>query len=173
MSLIGDNICLRAIEPADADLLYQWENDETAWHLSNTITPFSRFVIDQYIMDSQLDFYTTKQLRLMIDSTADKKTVGSIDLFDFDPHHQRAGLGIMIAKEFRNQQFASEALNLLIEYSFSTLDMHQLYCNILADNEISLSLFRKHQFEIIGNKRQWIKIKEQWVDEYLLQLIRK
>jgi len=173
MLLTGENIYLRAIEPADADLLYQWENDETAWHLSNTITPFSRFVIDQYIMDSQLDFYTTKQIRLMIDSTADKKTVGSIDLFDFDPHHQRAGLGIMIAKEFQNQQFASEALKLIIEYSFDLLDLHQLYCNILTDNEISLQLFKKQHFEIIGNKRQWIKINEQWKDEYLLQLIRK
>jgi diamine N-acetyltransferase len=173
MTLSGDIVCLRAIEPADADLLYQWENDETAWYLSNTITPFSRFVIDQYIMDSQLDIFTTKQLRLMIETTADKKTVGSIDLFDFDPHHQRAGIGIMIAKEFRNQQLASEALKLLIEYSFSTLNLHQLYCNILADNEISLQLFKKQHFEIIGNKRQWIKIKEQWMDEYLLQLIRK
>ena len=65
--LKNKNIELRAMEPSDVDLLYQWENNEALWHLSNTLAPFSRFVLDQYVMNSHKDIFTSKQLRLMID----------------------------------------------------------------------------------------------------------
>ncbi len=63
----NDKIILRALEPADADLLYQWENQMELWSVSNTLTPFSRHQIITYINQISLDIYQTKQLRLMID----------------------------------------------------------------------------------------------------------
>lgn len=167
---------LRAIEPADIDLLYEWENDENQWYISNTIAPFSRFVLEQYIMNSHLDIYSTKQLRLMIEKISDDengKTVGMIDLFDFDPNNKRAGMGILIKKSERKKGWASEAMELLIDYCFNVLHLHQVYCNILENNIASLELFKKHGFEISGLKKEWIQVKDTWENEYLLQLINK
>ena len=45
--LTGKNLTLRALEPSDVDFFYEWENNEKLWHLSNTITPFSRFTLEQ------------------------------------------------------------------------------------------------------------------------------
>ena len=168
----GQNIFLRALEPADLDLLYQWENDTDTWKVSNTLAPFSKYVLEQYILNSHQDIYTTKQLRLVI-CRNDGRAVGCIDLFDFDPSHSRAGIGVLIAgKEDRMNGYAFEALSLVIEYAFSFLGLRQLYCNILTDNEPSLKLFQRHSFEITGTKKQWIRINDRWVDEYLLQLVR-
>lgn len=164
------------MEPTDIDLLYKWENDTEIWNLSNTLTPFSRFVLEQYLVNAHEDIYTSKQLRLMIDkinTSGNVKTIGSIDLFDFSPHHKRAGIGILITKEERGKGHASEALGLIIKYAFDTLDLHQLYCNISENNEKSIHLFQKHGFVIIGNKKEWLRIKNSWVNEYMLQLIRK
>jgi len=172
--LKNENIELRALEPSDVDLLYQWENNDEVWHLSNTVTPFSRFVLEQYVMNSTQDIFTTKQLRLMIDKSDESKrktTFGSIDLFDFDPANKRAGIGILIIKEERRKGFASIALNLLVGYCFNILQLHQVYCNITTDNVASLNLFKKHNFEIIGIKKDWLRIKGKWVDEYILQLV--
>ncbi len=173
--MIGKNISLRAIEPADIDLLYNWENDISVWHVSSTIVPFSRFVIEQYVMSSHNDIYTSKQLRLMIDTINQSvaKTIGSIDLFDFDPSHSRAGVAILIANDERRKGFASEALGMVIKYCFETLHLHQIYCNISTENDISLNLFKRHSFEIIGIKKEWIKKNNSWMDEYMLQLINK
>jgi len=173
--MLGKNIALRALEPTDIDLLYKWENDTEIWHISNTLTPFSRFVLEQYLVNAHEDIYASKQVRLMIDhiNSPEVKTIGSVDLFDFSPHHKRAGVGILIAKEERGKGYASEALDLVIKYSFDTLNLHQLYCNISKDNEQSLKLFQKHGFMIIGNKKHWLRIEDSWVDEYMLQLIRK
>ncbi len=172
MKLQGDHISLRAIEPADIELLYNWENDTENWKVSNTQTPFSRFVLEQYITSAHQDIYTVKQLRLMI-CNVDNKAVGCIDLFDFEPNHQRAGLGILIAeKSDRRKGYASEALNILIQYCFSSLNLHQLYCNITYDNEASVVLFQKHGFLITGIKKQWIRESGLFKDELLLQKIR-
>lgn len=172
MKLAGQNITLRAIEPSDIDSLYSWENDTANWNVSNTQTPFSRFVLEQYITSAHEDIYTAKQLRLII-CDKENKSVGSIDLFDFDPNHLRAGVGILIAdKSDRRKGYASEALELLINYCFEVLNLHQLFCNITSDNESSILLFQKHGFQITGIKKQWIRSGSGYKDELLLQLIR-
>jgi len=163
---------LRALEPEDLKILYQWENDVSIWHLSNTLMPFSRYTLRQYIKNARLDIYEAKQLRLVIELVESSRPVGAIDLFDFDPSHLRAGVGILISnKEDRRQGYASEALQILIEYSFSVLKLKQLYCNITEDNQDSIKLFIRHGFVITGQKKEWIKSGDSWLTEYFLQLI--
>ncbi len=170
--LQNDIIRLRAIEPEDIDIIYQWENETDVWKVSNTITPFSRYIIKRYIENAHLDIYQAKQLRLMIDLIETKKAIGSIDLFDFDPFHNRAGVGMLIAdKESRGKGYASLSLHILINYAFNVLNLHQLYCNIPEDNTVSLSLFKKHGFKIIGEKKEWLKTSSGFINEYILQLI--
>ena len=174
--LESKDIKLRALEPSDIDLLFEWENDTSIWLVSNTIVPFSRFILKKYIERSHLDIYQTKQLRLMIDVKMEKgvETVGTIDLFDFDPFHQRAGIGILIKnKENRQKGYASEALKILINYCFNTLNLHQLYCNIDVANATSLNFFKKNNFQIIGEKKEWTRHGDKWIGEYMLQLVKE
>ncbi len=169
--MTSKNIKLRAVEPSDVDLIFEWENDPTIWHLSNTLIPFSRFDIEQYVFNASKDIYSAKQLRLMIERLEDKQTIGSIDLFDFEPLHRRAGIGILINNEERNKGYASEAIDLILAYAKKTLNLHQLYCNIESNNEISISLFRKKQFIEIGVKKDWNLKDGHWVNEYIFQYI--
>jgi diamine N-acetyltransferase len=170
----GKRIFLRAPEPDDVDLLYKWENNTALWRVSNTIAPFSRFAIEQYVLNAGNDIFATRQLRLMIclaDQTA--LPIGAIDLFDFDPHNSRAGVGIVIIDEFRNLGYASEALGVLIDYCFQLLGIHQLYCNISADNATSIRLFEEAGFINTGLKKSWIREVSTWKDELFFQKINK
>lgn len=170
--LENKNIRLRALEPTDLKLLYQWENDSSIWEVSHTLKPFSLFVLKQYLETSHLDIFESKQLRLVIESKDKNEPVGLIDLFDFDPYHQHAGVGISINNiEQQQKGFATEALQTLCNYAFSVLQLHQLYCNITTKNETSLKLFKNEGFEVAGLKKQWIKTQDGWLDEYLLQKI--
>jgi len=172
--LTGTEILLRALEPEDLDVLYKWENDTENWLVSGTVTPFSKDVLQEYISSSHHDIYTNKQLRLMIEKVEDEECIGCIDLFDFDPKNKRAGVGILIGEyEERSKGYASEALGVLIDYSFNILDLHQIYCNIAYDNNKSLNLFKNHGFEVCGLKNDWIFDNGRWLDEYILQLIRE
>ncbi|MDG5799022.1 GNAT family protein [Marinilabiliaceae bacterium ANBcel2] len=171
----SDVVLLRAVEPADADIMYQWENDISLWSVSNTLTPFSYNQLKIYANDVSRDLYQSGQLRLMIDYIAEgeNEVAGMIDLFDFDPFHSRAGVGIMINKKWRNRRVATEALRLFIEYSFLYLGLHQLYCNIGADNELSVKLFEGAGFQKSGVKKEWLKRRGKYVDELFFQLINR
>lgn len=166
------DILLRAIEPEDLELLYEWENNGDYWTISNTITPFSKYTLKRYIKNSHKSIYETGQLRLMIVHAEDKVTIGTIDIFDFDPFHSRAGLGILIAREdYRRKGLASMALRCLVDYCFDTLHLHQLYCNILGNNFESMDLFKKAGFTETNVKKDWIKTASGYLDEHFFQLI--
>ena len=169
--LSNDKVTLRAIEPEDIDLLYAWENDPEIWEVSHTLVPYSKYILKLYIQNADKDIYESRQLRLMID-TPEGKTIGAIDLFDFEPHHSRAGIGLLIhAKRDRSKGYASAALELLISYCFGKLNLHQLYANVETGNLISLALFEKHGFVGCGTKKEWLRSDSGWKDEVMLQLI--
>lgn len=170
--LHGTSVLLRALEPSDLDVLYNWENDPENWTVSHTQQPFSRFVLEQYLASAHQDLYTVKQLRLIIVEKEENKSIGTIDLFDFDPQHGRAGVGILIAeKADRRKGYAEEALNLLIAYCSTVLHLHQLFCNIAPENEASILLFQKCGFSITGIKKSWNKVPGAYQDELFLQLL--
>ncbi|TCI95109.1 GNAT family N-acetyltransferase [Tenacibaculum sp. M341] len=170
-TLKGKLVSLKAIEPEDLEFLFTIENDESFWELSNTQAPFSKFLLKQYIENCHLDIYEAKQLRLAVKENGTNKNVGLIDLFDFDPKNKRAGVGIIIHTNSQKKGYASEALSLLINYSFIHLQLHQLYANVTSDNNNSLHLFKKHNFKQIGIKKDWILSKGAYKDEILFQLI--
>ena len=173
-------VTLRAVEPEDLELLYLWENDRTVWRVSNTLVPFSRYQLKQYIESNPSNIYAHQQLRMMIDyrdhptpalpKREGVRIVGSIDLFDFDPIHQRAGIGILIASaDDRRQGYAYEAVSQMIEYCRKVLFLHQLYCNIPVSNIASVQLFEKAGFEAVGIKKEWLRTEDGWEDEVLMR----
>ncbi len=173
MNLRGENIYLRAPEPEDIDLLYRWENDPDNWRVSEITSPVSRDMIQRYVRSTH-DIYTNKQLRLIICLLEDGRQVGSVDLFDYDPDNRRAGVGILIADlKDRGMGHASEALDVLIAYAFSTLGLHQLFCNVLPSNPKSQRLFEQKGFRVTGTKKEWLRkgSEHEWEDQFFMQLI--
>lgn len=173
MTLKGPHIHLRALEPEDLDFLYEIENNESIWEVSNTQTPYSKWVLKQYLENAHQDIFEAKQLRLVIVSSESNEKVGFIDVFDFDAKNSRAGIGIVISSTFRNQGIGKETLQLISNYAFTHLNLHQLFANITINNEASLQLFTNFGFEKIGIKKDWTKIQGTFVDEVLFQLIHK
>lgn len=171
LNLKGKHIYLRALEPKDLDFLYQLENDTSIWEISGTLKPYSKKVLRLYLDNAHRDIYDVKQLRLCI-CTPDDNCIGLIDLFDFDPKHRRAGMGIIISKpKDRNKGWGAEAISLLCNYAFSVLDLHQLYANILEENKASIHLFEKLGFQKIGVKREWVRTSDGFKNEIIFQKI--
>lgn len=171
LTLTGEHIYLRALEPEDLDFIYEIENDENIWEMSSTQTPYSKFLIKQYLKNAQQDIYEAKQLRLMI-CMNDHRSIGLIDLFDFNPTHRRAGVGILIVEENnRGKGFGKEALALICNYGKTHLHLHQLFANVVADNLASVQLFESYGFRRIGVKKDWNLVAGSYKDELLYQLI--
>ena len=172
VTLKGKNIYLRALELEDLEFLYQLENNESVWEVSNTTAPYSKFILKQYLENSYKDIFEAKQLRLVICVSGSDKLIGCVDLFDFVPKHKRVGVGIIISsKQDLQKGYASEALNMICNYVFTHLNSHQVYANITEDNQPSISLFENAKFKKVGIKLDWIYSFGKFKNELLYQLV--
>ncbi len=191
MNIEGRIVRLRAVEPADIDRMYLWENDASVWEVSGTLVPFSRHTLQRFLDEQAYDLLQTRQQRLIIEvPEADGRTddgqeavlhaqagqamraVGALDLFELDMLHRRVGIGILIhAAADRSHGYARDAVETICRHAREVLGLHQVWCHAGAANEASLRLFAACGFRETGRKRDWLRTPEGWQDEVLLQRI--
>lgn len=170
MKYLSDNsIRLRALEPADVDILFDLENDTEEWDSSSSCTPCSRYALENYIYNSTHDFIVDNQLRLVIERIEDKAVVGMIELFDHNPILHKAELGIIILKGYRGNGYASSAITLLKEYARTFFHLSQMYVYVSTDNTEAIELFMKSNFSISGTLRKWVLVCGEAKDVHILQ----
>ena len=170
--LLEDDILrLRALEPEDLDVLYKWENDTSLWEVGSTLSPYSRYILKQYIERSAEDLYSLRQLRLLIERKEDLLPVGLIDLYDFEPKHRRAAVGLIVEPSLLRRGIGYRALMLLHEYALSFLCLHQLYVHIPVGNVASTAFFRKAGYEECGLLKEWILLSSGYSDVRIMQKI--
>lgn len=164
-------ICrLRALEPQDVDLLYVWENDVEVWRVSGTIAPLSYERIARFVEEQSYDLNTTRQMRLIVE--VEGRAVGSVDIFDFEPQHQRFGLGVLIyAQDDRRCGYARAAIGAVVEYARDVLGLRQVWAMIAVDNTPSVALFESLGFVRCAHRRDWLRRGREFVDVYDYQLL--
>lgn len=171
MFLENEKIKLRACEPEDLPMMYDWENNTHFWILSETTKPFSKYTLNEFIHNDQSDIATTKQQRFIIHLKKPAKPIGIIDLFMIDFTNSRAGVGILIGDEAeRKKGFALQSLQLLKNYAHEILNLHQLYCHIQLSNEKSAELFEKAGYKQTGILKDWLQVKKKFEDVGVFQL---
>lgn len=147
---------LRALEPSDADFMYEVENDAQAWRYSDTIAPLSRRILRDYALTYDADPFTAGQLRLIITEEGSSRPVGIVDLYEVSQRHQRAFIGIYILKDFRGKGYADETLELIEEYAHNTLHLHQLGTKVEDQHVKVEKLFENRGYELKGTLSDWL-----------------
>ena len=166
-NLEGQKIILRALEPTDIDLLFAIENNTDLWFVSESNLPLSKAILENYISNASQDIFEAKQFRFVIEYNG--KLAGLIDVFDFDPVSQKAGVGIVVLPEFRNKGLATDAILTLQEFASQIWRIHQLYAHISTDNTASLKAFKNSGFQESGLLIDWKKWNGKFVDMHILQ----
>lgn len=167
--LENDTLSLRCPEPEDLEALYRWENDTDVWKYGSAISPYSKYILRQYIENAQTDIFESKQLRFMIVLNQNQSTIGTIDLYDFDALNSRCGVGIYIDNEWRKKGYAAQAMRVLQKYVFDFLKINQLYAVIPESNKASLNLFQNYNFLKTGILQQWVSNANTFEDAIMVQ----
>ena len=169
--LENKHIALRALEPSDLDALFEIENDSAMWNISDTLVPYSRDLLSKYIEESTKDIFEAKQVRLAISPNGSDELIGLIDLFQFEPHHRRAGMGIFVRKDHQQKGIATQAIDLMTRYAFQILGLHQVFAHVPVNNPGSQRLFENSGFAISGTLKDWAKDKNVYTDVLIYQLM--
>lgn len=169
MILTGKRLRLRAPEPDDIDFLYILENSDSAEGSGFVAAPVSRSMLHNYIDTYNADINSDGQLRLVIEDIATGRAIGTADISDYDRRDRRGFVGIIITEGFRQQGYATEALDMLCQYAESTLGMHQLAAIVALDNEASKALFTACSFKPAGRLRSWLRRRRSYADAIMFQ----
>jgi diamine N-acetyltransferase len=171
IDLKSDKIFLRAIEPEDVDTLFIWENDLANWRVSGTKAPFTRNLLLEFAQSPQ-DIFMYKQIRFMICENESNRSLGTIDLFDYDPINRSVGVGILIqGSSDKGKGYATDALNLVQKYGKEVLDLRNIFASMHESNEISVKLFEKCKYQKVGTKKMNLFSNGIWENELIYQLI--
>lgn len=156
------------MEPEDLEELYAIENDRSIWNVGSTNVPYSRYVLHEYIANATNDIYADKQLRLIIDVNGEH-VAGIVDLFNYNPRHSRAEVGVVVKVSFRNRGIATKALEELHRYAADVLGIFQLYAVVAQSNKHTQKLFGKLGYESTATLKQWLSSYDGYQDAILLQ----
>jgi aminoglycoside 6'-N-acetyltransferase len=95
------------------------------------------------------------------------KVIGQSNLKLDSAEDKRAEFGYVTHQDFQGQGYAYEASRALLDWAFSTFDIHRIIANIDADNPVSAKLAEKLGMRLEGHfiESEWFK--EHWCSMWL------
>lgn len=170
--LMGLKIGLRALSPKDAEgEYYIWlQQSDVISALSSQYYPISRDGLAKYIA-ANLDQDGIAFLGIC--RLEDGVLVGTVRLAVMDKIARVAGIGIMIGDpSARGCGFAREALSLVINYGFDTLNLQKICAGVASSNAPSLALFRSIMSEE-GIRKKHVFANGSLQDEHMFAVFRE
>lgn len=157
--LTDTGLRLRAVEPDDAELMWEVETDSTQWIDNGMSAPFSRNNLREYALNYDADPMRSGQIRLVVEIRQDEenwKFAGLADLYDISPIGRTAFIGIYILPEFRDGCIAQRTLSQLEDYASNLLNLRILGAKISDVNIGSIRLFEKSGYLKTGELPDWL-----------------
>lgn len=163
MWLKSEILRLRPLEEEDLNLLYEWENNSANWQYTNTLMPYSKHTLLEYIRNCKTDFLSQESLKLIIE-LADGTAVGTLDVFNIDHFNGRAELGVFLDSKYRDNGYATTAYNLFKDYAFNFLGWKNLYSIVPKKNSPMHAVMHRTGFLSSGTLKNWIKVSCEYED---------
>lgn len=101
----------------------------------------------------------------LIFRAADDAIAGAINLSQiFRRGFQNAYLGYYLFEEFAGNGYMTEAVKLILDYSFKILKLHRIEANVQPENKASIKVLKRCGFTQEGFSRKYLKIGGRWRD---------
>jgi RimJ/RimL family protein N-acetyltransferase len=142
--LRGELVYLRALEPADAELVHRWyEHADTARLMGELPRSLARRQAD---FESGQASQGQDWFGFMICLLGDDRPIGRADVFEIDRYNGSAGFGIAIGEhEVRGSGFGTDAVNVVVDFCFGQLRLERLW---LVTDEVNARA--QHVYEKAG-----------------------
>ena len=168
----GGRVYLRDVRLSDvSEDYYNWMKDEEVTHFlearfsKNSLEDIRSFVIEANNEPTSLLF--------AICAKEGDVHIGNIKLHRINKIHKFAEVSLMIGrKDYWGKGYGNEAISLVCDYAFSTLNLNKLTAECYANNVGSLKAFKKAGFKEEGLRKKQYLYKGNYVDAYMLGYVR-
>jgi len=164
--LVGENIYLSPINLEDYEKYTEWINDlDISLKLGNAHQIYTLQKEQEILEDISENSFA-------IILKENDKLIGNCGLIDVEQVTRKAELGIFIGeKEYWNMGYGTEAITLLLDYSFNLLNLHNIMLEVFAFNERAIECYKKIGFKEIGRRREAREIAGKRYDEVFMDIL--
>ena len=156
----GKRIYLREVLVSDANEgsnYHKWMNDpEVMKFLESRFQSWSGEQLSNYVLSMQRNPVIVFLAICLRDVD---KHIGNIKLGPINWIHRFADIALVIDKPYWNKGYGTEAIQLLSDYAFNTLNLHKVVAGCYEENDGAIRAFKKAGFEEEG------RLKEQYLFE--------
>lgn len=149
--LKGERVTLRALEPTDAEALYQWHLDHEFSDLDGVIYPTSRASWEEFVGKIATPSFNELILGIEIQPA---ELIGYISLKRTRPEERNADFGIAIRKENWSQAYGRDATNTIPCFAFNEMNLHRVTLTVLDYNERAQRCYLACGFREEGRLRE-------------------
>ena len=146
-------ITLRPLKRSDAQLFFTWYNDPEVLKFVSINSPESMEKEREWI--NKMSKTKGSDMIFGIELVEDHRLIGSCGLHKISKKHSSAEIAIIIGdKTLWGQGFGTEAIRILIELAFRTLEIHRISASVLSFNLRSQKSLEKIGFKKEGLQRE-------------------
>jgi ribosomal-protein-alanine N-acetyltransferase len=168
--LRGKKVYLRRPKPSDGMEFTEMARKSEKFHrglMNPAKTPkdFERFL-------ARVDNDQTESF--LICRAEDNAIAGLINLSQvFHGAFQNAYLGYGLGVDFAGKGYMTEAVNLVLKFAFTELNLHRVEANVQPHNAASIGLLKRCGFKKEGFSEKYLKIGGRWRDHERWAIIRE
>lgn len=162
--LRGDTVSIRTLEREDLDFLQTHRNHPEVRRMLGRVHPQNHDKVEQ-----DFEGYMSNAVNLL--ACVEGEPVGFVALFDWNESAGHAELAYWIAPDEQGNGYATEAVELAVEYAFDERRCHRLDAGAHATNDASRALLEKLGFEEEGRRREHVFLDGEYVDTVLYGLL--
>lgn len=167
----GQRVRLRAIEPADWETYFVWnQDDEQSRTLYFIPLPQSQEAVKRFADNASVQGQDDGGFRFIIENKAGE-LVGDITVNNCDQRIGSLSYGLNTKREHRRNGYASEAVLLVLRYYFQEMRYQKVTVRVYSFNEPSIKLHEKLGFQQEGRIRRTVFTRGQYYDELVYGMI--
>ncbi len=145
-------LVLRLMTPEDIPaLVHHGSHRLIARHIKNISYPYNSIDAGMRLSKIMRGFNSKSQLILAIESKDDEEMIGEVVLNFGDQETDRAELAYWIGQKYWRLGLMTEVLNEIVRYGRDELKLTQVLADTRSDNDASIGLLRKLDFEMISS----------------------
>lgn len=153
VNIVGERVALGPLRRDLLPLYTRWRNDFTGTRtLDFPPGPFTVEEREAWYSRAATD---SQSVRFTLYTSAAWQPIGLANLHDIDFQHGTAGFGLMIGEaDARGRGLGTEASQLVLDYAFTALGLHNVMLRVYAFNLAGLRAYQKAGFREFGRRTE-------------------
>lgn len=170
-ALASERLLLRQFVLADATQVQRLAGEKEIARFTTLPHPYEDGMAESWIEKQHENYASGHIINFAIVQKQGEQLIGSIGL-TLNAEHSRGELGFWIGVPFWGQGYCTEAARQIVDFGFSTLNLHRIYALHYGRNTGSGRVMQKLGMTYEGKQRQHYQRFGQWEDAELYGMLK-